>query len=86
MRTTPNPIGRLEDGSYAKHIDMDEKVCTTCLEAKPATLDHNHETETNRELLCNVCNRVLGLFGDDIERFLNAALYLIRHQGGDVSR
>ncbi len=38
--------------------------------------DHNHKTGEVRGLLCATCNKVLGKFRDDPERFYRAAHYL----------
>jgi hypothetical protein len=32
-------------------------------------------------LLCDPCNRALGMFGDDPERLITAARYLQAHKG-----
>jgi hypothetical protein len=40
------------------------------------SVDHNHETGRVRGLLCNTCNRALGLLRDNPEVLRNAASYL----------
>ena len=44
-------------------------------------VDHDHETEKIRGLLCNTCNLGLGAFKDSIELMLEAINYL--HERGD---
>ena len=39
-------------------------------------MDHNHQTNEFRGLLCKECNRSLGLFGDNIDILTNAVTYL----------
>lgn len=43
---------------------------------KVAHVDHNHETGKVRGLLCNDCNRGIGLLKDNPEYLLKAASYL----------
>lgn len=52
--------------------------CHICLESKDYYLhvDHNHKTGKVRGLLCNNCNRGLGLLGDSITTLISAARYL----------
>lgn len=40
------------------------------------SVDHNHDTGKIRGLLCNTCNRGLGLFKDNEENLINAINYL----------
>lgn len=44
-----------------------------------ACIDHDHETNQVRELLCSACNRALGFFNDDINNIYNALKYLEKH-------
>jgi Recombination endonuclease VII len=42
--------------------------------------DHNHATGRRRQLLCQACNKALGLFEDSIERVESALRYLKFHR------
>lgn len=55
--------------------------CAICLNAPSGrftalAVDHNHETGRIRGLLCNNCNRALGLLGDTLDNVARAANYL----------
>lgn len=45
-------------------------------------IDHDHETNLVRELLCWRCNCGLGNFGDDVDRIASALVYLTKHKSG----
>ena len=60
--------------------DSQNGVCAICKQEcktrKSLSVDHDHETGDIRGLLCNRCNRGLGLFRDDPEVLKNATRYL----------
>ncbi|MFF1403390.1 endonuclease VII domain-containing protein [Streptomyces sp. NPDC058294] len=51
-------------------------VCCVCLSAKPAHVDHCHETGRVRGVLCFSCNAALGQFKDQPESIRRAAAYV----------
>lgn len=55
-------------------------TCAICelpeISGRSLAIDHCHETGRVRGLLCNRCNRALGLMKDDPERLLRAINYL----------
>lgn len=65
-------------------------VCAICGEApsgrhtrdRRLVVDHCHGTGATRGLLCNRCNRAIGLLKDDAVLLRRAISYLLRHQPG----
>jgi hypothetical protein len=53
-------------------------ICEIEIELMSSALDHNHTTGEFRGLLCNKCNRALGMFLDSEVVLLRAAQYLKR--------
>ena len=47
------------------------------------TVDHDHKTGKIRMLLCDMCNKGLGFFGDDIELMEKAIEYLKYHRNNE---
>lgn len=71
----------LSKEEYNKLLDQFEHRCAICdVEAsklkKGLCVDHDHTTGKIRGLLCDRCNRGLGMFQDDIKMLQNATLYL----------
>lgn len=67
---------------YARMLEAQGGVCAICQGArpdgKPLYVDHCHTTGAVRALLCTQCNTGIGMFGDDPDRLLAAAAYLLR--------
>ncbi|MBV8371320.1 MAG: endonuclease VII domain-containing protein [Candidatus Eremiobacteraeota bacterium] len=43
-------------------------------------VDHDHDRNVVRGLLCNNCNTAIGLFEEDLDRFESAVTYLRTHR------
>lgn len=75
---------------YDKMFDTQKGLCAICGEPETAkdpyrgikrlAVDHNHETNKIRALLCSRCNTGIGNLKHDIGRLNKAILYLERYQ------
>ena len=68
---------------YDAMLDEQENKCAICFvsfkgvrDACSSVVDHDHQTGKVRGILCNSCNRGLGLMDDNIEVLKNAVAYL----------
>jgi hypothetical protein len=58
-------------------------VCAICSQkARKMVLDHNHTTMKVRGILCDTCNRALGMFKDNAPLLRRAAKYVETQKGG----
>jgi Recombination endonuclease VII len=64
--------------------DKPETALTPSGELLYLSVDHCHETDVVRGLLCNKCNRGLGHFDDKAKTIQLAADYLKKHEKGNV--
>lgn len=72
--------------SYTELWDLQEGLCAICFRPEEGrsnrgkerrlSVDHDHETNEVRGLLCTKCNTFLGLADDDIDRLQAAIRYL----------
>ena len=71
--------------TYNKMLSEQNNSCFICNvkfdnDSKKFAVDHCHETNNIRGLLCQNCNTGLGFFRDNIEILQNAIEYLRRHK------
>lgn len=68
---------------YFQMLSAQGGGCAICGRApqpgKVLCVDHNHQTNKVRGLLCHGCNHALGCFGDTVEGLRKAIQYLDAH-------
>lgn len=74
---------RYKDFNLEKYNELyvtQDARCAICqcsfIRPEELEVDHCHETDNVRGLLCGKCNRALGLFNDDISSLERAIKYL----------
>lgn len=72
---------------YLVMLARQNNVCAICKtpprNKRRLAVDHDHNTQQIRGLLCEDCNRGLGLFRDDTMRLFNAVEYLSKWNTSD---
>jgi len=63
---------------YQEMLDKQKGLCAICRTASACAIDHCHQTDVVRGLLCTSCNSMLGHAKDDIKRLRAAIRYLAR--------
>ncbi len=63
-------------GLSEKQQSMLAEKCEICGSNVKLVIDHDHETNTMRGVLCNGCNTGLGFFKDDVDSLRQAVKYL----------
>lgn len=77
-----------EDQRRERHAPRDRENCDICGAVETVTRagrvrrparDHDHATGKQRGILCSRCNTGIGMLGDDPQRIIDAAAYLLNH-------
>jgi len=68
--------GMLSDEKL-KHIISSTRECTICVDEAALVVDHDHKTNEVRGMICNRCNKGLGLFRDNPDLLEFARIYLL---------
>lgn len=74
----------ITSGEFSKKLLLQESKCACCdiafeFDGKPSLrpcVDHNHQTDEVRDLLCGKCNLAAGNVGDSSDKALKLANYL----------
>lgn len=75
----------LSVNDFDRMLERQEGKCAICSIHQDQVLeeflvvDHCHETGTVRQLLCNPCNKVLGIYKENIDRFFSSIAYIEKH-------
>jgi len=69
----------LPPGEYDRMLEEQARCCASCgSDNQLLVVDHRHSDGIVRGLVCGNCNTAIGLMGDDPDRLIAAALYLIK--------
>ena len=80
----------MTEGQYQQMFKEQHGLCAICQQPevrmvngkmRRLSIDHNHNTNKIRELLCSSCNIALGNFQDNILVIESALKYLKKHSG-----
>jgi transcription elongation factor Elf1 len=71
------------DDETLKDVLASTFSCTICGDEDSLVVDHDHKTNKIRGLLCNRCNKGLGLFRDDPNLLEFARVYVLASQNDE---
>lgn len=70
---------------YYQRLSLQKSKCKICgatlTPGRGATLDHDHKTGRIRGFLCHFCNKGIGMFRDNVDLLLRAAVYVMKDGG-----
>lgn len=70
----------LEAEQYDAMLKSQKHCCAVCGEKRKLVVDHNHQTNAVRELVCSPCNTAIGLLQEDTKRIWRVVEYLTFHK------
>lgn len=73
---------------YNKLFDQQKGRCGICRKhqstlSRALCVDHDHKTNRIRGLLCDKCNRAIGIFHDNIGELMASVKYLKKYKDGN---
>ena len=72
-------LGEGSEAHYAEQQSIQQNECAICFQPlTKACSDHDHATGRWRGVLCDCCNRAIGLLKDDIQVLAAAIAYLAK--------
>jgi hypothetical protein len=72
-------LGEGSEAHYAEQRSIQQNECAICFQPlTKACSDHDHVTGRWRGMLCDCCNRAIGLLKDDIKVLASAIAYLTK--------
>lgn len=69
----------LNDAEYVAMVEAQGGGCFVCGGTDRLCVDHDHSTGKVRKLLCDMCNKALGMVEDSPQRLRGLAVYLETH-------
>jgi hypothetical protein len=69
----------LSGEEYVAMLDRQNGSCAVCGSTKRLCVDHDHSTGAIRKILCDFCNKALGMVEDDAQRLRALADYIESH-------
>ena len=67
----------ITEDDYDRMYEEQQGLCKICNRARMLVVDHNHETNKVRSLLCSGCNTGIGQFEHDPDLFDKAKAYIL---------
>lgn len=75
----------LTQEAYTIMVKAQNGCCAVCGRKEKLVVDHDHETNRVRALLCSPCNTALGLFDENLGRLQAAVYYLNRQRWSTIA-